>query len=108
MVVGGVLPDDDDEAEEEEVEEEVPKLSPSPSPGPVVSMLVCRNDWVSATPCTHRMADRIKAGTLRHAKTRPGGNPAPAAPALALVPVFPTVEPPRGLGGKDKEAGEKG
>ena len=42
-------------------------------------------------------------GTLRQAKTRPGGTP-----ELELALVLVLMSGQRGLGGRDKDAGEKG
>lgn len=88
-----VLPD----KEEDEEEEGIP---PGPSPCPDASAALIRIACVSATPCTHRMAARMNEGTLRQARTRPGG-----APELARAPVATMGH--RGLGGSEREAGEK-
>ena len=80
------------------MDEEVVVLPPGPCP--CASAVLCRCACASATPCTHRIAARINAGTFKHARTRPGG-----ALELALAPLATMGQ--RGLGGRDREAKEK-
>ena len=98
--------DEEDEVVEEEEDDELVVPSPGhwPSPCPDVSTpSPCRCACVSATPCTQRIAARMNDGTLRQAKTRPGGTP-----ELVLALVLLLTRGQRGLGGRDKDAGEKG